>query len=190
MLAAATVLIYFLFVFVGLRWFYGKDWLKTIMGPTELGLSSSGIKIAWRAGLLSFYGPMVSWRDVAGLECAPSQFGNTSDPELLFKFNRNGAEANFVIDPKGFLTDTERSIFFRTLELYVPRSVIDPRALSIISGTKPDTCIVTNDQELSQQQLENIELNEAIASIEDKQSNQSEPIQQSIKFKKSSKQLS
>ena len=196
--AIGTILLYFFLVFIGLRLSYGKHWLRTIMGPTEVGVSSCGIKIAWKTRLLSLYGPMVSWRDVTRLQCIQSDLGDTSNTELVFRFSRNGAEANFVIDPNGFSTDTERSIFLKALEQCLPRSVIDPGALSIISGSHSGESALNNPQQIDEwdQELhsalesEDFDLNERIAAIEDKQTSQGEPLQHSIKLKESSEQVS
>jgi hypothetical protein len=199
--ALSTFLMYCLIVFLNLRLFYGKQWLETIMGPTHIGLSSAGIKLSWQAHWLAFYGPMVAWRDIGRIEYTPSKI-DQSNYELVFKFNRNGANAGFVIDPNGFSNDAERKILFEFIEQCAPTSAIDPKVLAYIAARSVNKIGLTNSESSDYCQDESsvfnhpefeLEsgqsiLNAPILRIEAKADAESEPIENSVKLKSPSKQ--
>lgn len=200
-LATTSVVLYSLFVYTCLRLCYDKDWLEAIMGPTHIGLSSSGIKLSWKTNLVSFYGPMVSWNDLSEVE---GSFADSENPGLVFKFNRNGADAQFVIDPNGFLNKSEKEFFLSTIENCVPKSALYPDARNCITRARTSEPIVVSDSpdQISEQQSQEftklmagynsstsiVPGDNPVLSIEDKNRDQSEVIQQSIKLKKTSKQ--
>lgn len=177
------------------------NWLEALMGPTHISLSSSGIKLSWQLAGISFYGPMVSWNDLTEVEGNSDELEN---PELTFKLNRNGADAQFVIDPNGFLNEAEKEMFLSTVEKCIPSSALYPDARACIARARASKPIVVSDspdQAAEQQAQEFTQLladyspstsspagEKSVLSIEDKKQDQSEVIQQSIKLKKTSKQ--
>lgn len=181
----------------------GLNFLEAIMGPTHVGLSSSGIKLSWQIPGLSYYGPMVSW---SALTEVGGSLSELESPELEFKFNRNGANAQFVIDPNGFLNEAEKELFLSTIESCVPKSALYPDARACISrarATEPIVVSDTLDQTSEQQAKEFTQLladyssstgrvpgDKPVLSIEDKKQDQSEVIEHSVKLKKTSKQHS
>lgn len=194
---------YFYFLLLGSTSIRNPNWLEALMGPTHICLTSSGIKLSWQLSGISFYGPMVSWNDLSEVEGNADELENS---ELTFKFDRNGAAAQFVIDPNGFLNPSEKEMFLRTIENYVPKPALYPDARACIARARASEPIVVSDnpdQAAEQQSQQFIQLladysssagspggDNPVLAIEDKAQDQREAIQQSIKLKKSSKQSS
>jgi hypothetical protein len=54
--------------FLNFRLLYGRDWLHTLLGPTNIGLSRESIKLGWIGKFFSSYSMVVGWNEVLCLD--------------------------------------------------------------------------------------------------------------------------
>jgi len=78
---------YWLITGLNFRLRYGRQWLKTIMGPTHLGLSATGIKCYWKGKFFYNYPLLRTWTSVRKVELewpAPDDLLNQAN--IFFSF--------------------------------------------------------------------------------------------------------
>jgi hypothetical protein len=101
---------------------YGKQWLRTIMGPTHLGLSATGLKCYWKGKFFYNYPLLRSWPNVRRVELVlPAQDDLGIQASILISFvGRFVSDANISLPLSGFNSRTQLLAFLNCLNKYLP----------------------------------------------------------------------
>jgi hypothetical protein len=101
---------------------YGKQWLRTIMGPTHLGLSATGIKCYWKGRFFYNYPLLRSWPNVRRVELVLAGKDDlTTQAYVLISFvGRFASDANISLPLSGFNSRMQLLAFLNYLNKYLP----------------------------------------------------------------------
>jgi len=81
------IISYWLIAGLNFRLRYGRQWLKTIMGPTHLGLSATGLKCYWKGKFFYNYPLLRTWTNVRKVELEwPAEDDLLNEANLFFSF--------------------------------------------------------------------------------------------------------
>jgi hypothetical protein len=81
------IALYLLIAGLNFRLRYGRQWLRTLMGPTHLGLSQTGIKCYWKGQFFYNYPLLRTWTNVRKVEIElPAPDDLLSQANIFFSF--------------------------------------------------------------------------------------------------------
>ena len=115
---------YFLVAFTNLRLKYGKGWLRTIMGPTHIGLTTSGIKFYWKGKFFYNYPLLRVWSAVEKVDLElPTEENPDVVPAIAFNFApRPFYKTRIVLPLNGFSSKESLIRFLMLVQQWAPKS--------------------------------------------------------------------
>jgi hypothetical protein len=119
---------YFLVAFTNLRLKYGKGWLRTIMGPTHLGLTTSGIKFYWKGKFFYNYPLLRVWSAVEKVDLnLPTEENPDVVPAIVFDFApRPFYKTRIALPLNGFSSKASLFRFLMLVQQWAPKSAFGP----------------------------------------------------------------
>jgi hypothetical protein len=116
--------VYWLIAGLNFRLRYKRQWLRTIMGPTHLGLSATGIKCYWKGKFFYNYPLLRSWPNVKRVELEwPAPDDLLNQPTVFFSFaGRLTVAANMRLPLSGFRSRAQLLALLNYLNKYLPEA--------------------------------------------------------------------
>jgi len=118
--------VYYLVTLLNFKLRYRSEWLRTLMGPTHLGLSPTGIKCYWKGRFFYNYPLLRAWSNVLAVELAlPDSDHGEREGEIFLSFAcRINPAANIRLPLSGFRTRQHLATFLTYLKKYAPEAVL------------------------------------------------------------------
>lgn len=108
-----------------LRLAYGKNWLRSLVGPTHISITDSGFKFYWRGRFFYNYPSLAIWPEIFDLDLIDDHLYNCSSIQFVYQ---TGFGRRVMILPLiGFETSEDLELVLDSFAQFVPEENLSDR---------------------------------------------------------------